>query len=256
MNNKDLVFLVPDVHVPAHDEAAVEVCLKAHEYLRPHRTILLGDVLDAGTFSSWGASTIAEVRVHNFQSELDTAKALLARLEKNTDKIVFIEGNHEYRVERYSIRQGLAGVAIHELISPRVHLSADREKPFQWVPYVERGALSFYPITRDLIACHGWSHAKQCSTQMLALTQSRSVVFGHVHRQVSTTTRDPFSNKRRVAWSPGCLAGLQPTYLHGSPAEWTHGFGLVYIGKSGFSEYTCSISKGQTVLPDGKLIVA
>ena len=251
-----LVFVLPDIHFPHQDPEALECALQAHALLRPRRTVFLGDVLDAQAFSEHPVKSHAERRAGTFyETEVEPARALLERVEENTDEIAFIEGNHEFRVERAMVNLGLEE-DLAALVSPRRLLSEGRTKPFTWIPY--SGTLPHYQIAQDLIAVHGWSWCRHAAAKHLELARSRSVVFGHVHRAQSFSTRDPITDRIVRAWTPGCLSRLQPLYQTSSPTEWIHGFSLVWVSDDleRWTSYSPTISRGQCVLPDGRKVAA
>lgn len=251
-----LVMVLPDLHFPYHDPEVLSVVLRTHALLKPERTVILGDWLDAGGFSSFGNESLAQRGASNFaRDEIDPCNDALDQLQENTKLLVYIEGNHEFRVEKCAANLGKTFEGIYDLVSPERLLSRDR-KGFKWVPYREK--LSHYKIADDLLALHGWSHSKYPAARHLDLTRSYSVVFGHVHRQDTAVRRDPITDRIIKAWSPGCLSKLQPMYLAHEPTDWVNGFSLIYVKNdlSRWREFTVTIQDGEAVLPDGRLVSA
>lgn len=254
-----LVMVLPDLHIPHHDEKALACVLKAYQVLRPDEVVVLGDWLDCEQFSSHGVKTIVEMRAHRFiEDELEPCNAVLDKLQKYKNKLTYIEGNHEQRIERWAANWGQRlGPDLYKLMSPRKLIGEGRSN-FTWVPY--SGHLSHYEITpaleksSALWAIHGWSHAKAAARIHLQKAVSVSVVFGHTHRVQSETIRNPTNGHYLTGWSPGCLSKLQPLYQLGNPTAWGHGFSLVYVGRKSWTEYTIKINDGKCVLPNGKEI--
>jgi len=252
-------MVLPDLHIPEHDERALECVLKAYKYLRPDEVVILGDWADCGQFSSHGVQSLAELKAHRFvEDEIDPIKAVMDKLQKYKNKLVYIEGNHEWRVERWAAKWGgRLGPDFYNFMSPRKLLSEGRKK-FTWIPYGDN--LAHYQITpalqhsSELWALHGWSHAKRASAIHLDRAVSVSIVHGHTHRMQMETRREPSTGRILKSWSPGCLSKLQPLYQANRPTQWTHGFSLVYIGQSSWTDYTVTIHNGQCVLPNGKEI--
>jgi predicted phosphodiesterase len=244
-------MILPDAHIPNHDEKAMACVLEAYRILKPKRVVVLGDWLDCEQFSSHGVSTMAELRAHRFvDDELDPCRAILDKLQKNRNELIYIEGNHEARIERWAVQWGSRlGPDIYDLMAPRKLLGEGRKK-FTWIPY--KGQLSHYEITPDLWAIHGWSFAKRAAAIHQEKAVSVSIVHGHTHRQQSETRRDPTNNRVLKAWSPGCLSKLQPLYMANNPTAWVHGFSLVYVGRNSWTDYTITIQDGRCILPDGR----
>ena len=254
-----LVFVIPDTHFPNENKQAVAVTKRALARLKPSRTVVLGDMLDCGTFSPHIAKSLKELRQSNFlEEEIRPANEFLDFIQKHTkDETAFIEGNHENFCERWAITHGEGAKSVYDAISPKYQLSKGRSD-WKWVPYIKKAdpGFSYYEITKNLVAVHGWSFAKNAASVHLDRAKGHSVVFGHTHRQQSDASRNPFTKERSVSFSVGCLSELQPTYMH-SPNDWIHGFGLIYISKSNpreFTEYSLTINNGRVILPDGSEI--
>jgi predicted phosphodiesterase len=253
-----LVMVLPDLHLPHHDSAALECAMKVHALLKPRKTVILGDWLDCEAFSAHPVKSELEERSQTFfEAEIEPCRALLTRLEKNTEEIVYLEGNHEFRVERTVISMGGVMRDLADLVSPRRLLSEGRTKPFTYIPYVQKAQqLSHHKIAEDLIAVHGWTWCRHAAAKHLEQAKHYSVVFGHIHRAQTATSRDPISGKHYQAWSPGCLSRLQPLYMASTPTDWVHGFSLIWVRDDGsaWTAYSPIIVNGVTVLPDGRKV--
>lgn len=256
-----LVMVLPDLHIPHHDEAALDCVLRAYNYLKPQEVVVLGDWMDCEQFSSHGVQSMAELRAHRFlEDEVAPTNEVLDKLQKFKNKLVFVEGNHEWRIERWAAKWGgRLGADFYKLMAPRKLLGEGR-KNFTWIPYMDD--LSHYEITpalknsTALWAIHGWSHAKRAAAIHLEKALTVSIVHGHTHRAQSYAKRIPETGHVLKSWSPGCLSKLQPLYRINNPTEWTHGFSLVYVGKHSWTDYTVSIVNGKCVLPNGKEMAA
>lgn len=261
-------MIFPDIHFDEHDPEAVEVALAALRALQPDNVVLLGDTIDCELFATQAKKTIPLESAADFKKlEIDPCNAFLDEIQKYTKlHTYFLEGNHEQRIERWAANNGRVSESIYSLISPE-HLLAQGRNNFSFVPYVYKqptGQIKGFVQmvkqskrmkTGGLVAVHGWSYAKHASAIHLEKSRSQSIVYGHTHRAQSTTSRDPWSGALIKAWSPGTLSKLQPIYAHGgAPSDWSHGFGVVFVGTESWTDYTISIVKGSCVLPDGREI--
>jgi len=255
-----LVMVLPDLHLPTHDKSALRIVLKAFDHLKPQRVVILGDWLDAAFASAHPASSREEAEQGSYISdEIEPCRRLLEQLEEHAKEIIYLEGNHEFRVERLIARDRGAWLSIPELVLPKTLLSMGRKKKFTWIPYqhnASRGGayqLPHYQIAEGLVAVHGWSTSKYSARKHLDLIKGWSIVYGHTHRAQSDTVRHPMTGRINQAWSPGCLSSLQPMWQHGSPTEWVHGFSLIYCRNdmSKWTGYTVTIDQGECILPDG-----
>jgi len=253
-----MAMVLPDLHIPYQEESALRCVMKAHKILKPKKTVILGDWLDAEAFKSFRSKSLIEVKAHDFKKdEIDPCNVILDKLQKNTQTLVYIEGNHDQRIEKIAADTSTSKTfkAIYSLVSPRTLLSAGR-KNFVWVPYSDQ--LSHYAIAPDLWAFHGWSYSINVAETHLKYLMSISGVFGHVHRQQAAVRRNKVTNKLVKAWTPGCLCQLQPIWGTQTPTDWVHGFSIVYVKNDGskWFEYTITIDDGTCVLPGGKLITS
>jgi predicted phosphodiesterase len=247
-----------DTHYPYQDEAALACFFAAVAEVKPDLGVITGDLIDAATFSRWDPKTFKEAEAYSFkEKEIDPANANIDYLLKYCKKVIYVAGNHEGRVQTAAVKLGRLGAGIHDLISPKVLLSAGRSKrEFQWIDYHEDFKKAHYKITPRLLALHGLSTAKHAPAKHLEKLKSYSVVYGHTHRRQSDTRRDPISDLVHEAMSGGCLSTLAPKYMHGNPNEWAHGCTLGYCRFDGTKHtlYNIGIEHGQCVLPSGKTV--
>lgn len=222
-------LIFPDVHLGHHDAPAVRVALKLLDWVRPERVVFLGDVLDAHSASSHGASDRREKRAPGYLEEVRLARRLLDHVEgtPGVEEVVFVEGNHEQRVERWAVSLGGLAEDVADVLSPQAQLSRARQRKFTWVPYVpDEGRLPFHTLAPGLIACHGYSTAIHAAAAHLRKAHGLSVVHGHTHRAQDYVTRHPLTGEELQGHSPGCLSTLQPMWLRG-PNDWTHGVSVL-----------------------------
>jgi predicted phosphodiesterase len=239
---------------------------------RPDKIVILGDWLDGAAFSAHGHRTFAEKAPAFVSEEIAPCNDFLDALQGRSNRpIVYCEGNHEARVERYAVGLGGPGHDLYKLMSPRTLLThrvnshgkpRTKRKHFTWVPYLGKGVHSHHVIARErkhssaLIAIHGWSTARAAARVHLDKARDVSVVHGHTHRAQSDQSRHRLTGRLIKAWSPGCLCDLNPTYTANSPNDWTHGFSLVYVGRDSWTDHTIPIfSDGSCILPSGKRVV-
>lgn len=254
-----VVMVLPDLHLPTHDRSALRVVLRAFDHLKPQRVVILGDWLDAAFASAHPASSRDEAAAGSYiQNEIEPCRRLLEEFETHAKEIIYLEGNHEFRVERLITRERGAWLAIPELVLPKNLLALNRQRKFTWVPYQHNAVhdayrLPHYQIAEGLIAVHGWSTSKYSARKHLDLVRGWSIVYGHTHRAQTDTIRHPMTGKIIQSWSPGCLSTLQPMWQHSSPTEWIHGFSLIYCRNdlSKWTAYTVNIDQGECILPDG-----
>lgn len=258
-------LVLPDAHYPYQEQAAMNCVFHVAEHLDPDGVLVLGDWADCEAFSSHPKKTVMELSAHRFlDDEIAPLNDALDRLQgPGLDRpLVYLEGNHEQRIERVAVSMGSAvGRDLYKLVSPRKLFfhrvgedgePREKRKNFKWVPHIGKGTHSHYALRPDLIAVHGWSTAKNAAKTHLDLGRSVSVVHGHTHRRQTFTARHPVTDALFTAWSPGCLSQLKPLFMANSPNDWAHGFTILHLGKNSWSHWDIPIHPGGwCVLPDG-----
>jgi len=250
-----LSLIIPDIHWPVHDPEAVAVVLRAAKILRPHRVVFLGDAWEVDQFSRHDKKSLSEDGARSWQGDMDSfTRQLLRPLEAVSRDRVFIEGNHEYRVEAVALRNHEMR-SVFDSISPRVAMS--KRPRMTYVPY-QFPALGHFKLAPSLWAIHGWSHGKHAATEHLSISSSFSIWHGHTHRNQSDSKRDPATGRLVRAMCPGFLGRVQPTWVGSRPTHWSQGFGISYIDEARDEHwsFTCEIDRGTTVLPTGRRISA
>jgi len=239
-----------DVHIPHQNPAAVEVFCKVAEYLKPEMIICLGDLLDCGQFSTHPPTYgMGET---DYEADLQTTVDLLDRLQKVCGRLVVVEGNHEYRLDRWAAATA-EGRGAYSMLAPRIQLTKNRRK----CTYVRYGSTTgrypHYNVNARIIAVHGWSYARHATKQHLQISQGKSVIHGHTHRADASIIQNIWSPGRVIqARSAGCLCKPIPLYGTGRPVEWINAFILGYLGRRSDTLYTIPVMDDRCILPDGK----
>jgi predicted phosphodiesterase len=250
-------MFMPDLHIPYQDPQALACFLHSLSLIKPDLLIILGDFIDAAAFSKHSLRAFVEREAVDFKtSEIDPANQLIDQMHRFTKHIIYIEGNHEARIECAALRLGRAMESVYSLISPRSLLSAGRsDRDFTWVGYHQEFKKAHHKVTDRLLTFHGLSTAKHAPGKHLEKLKNYSCVYGHTHRAQSDTRRDPITDVVHTALSPGCLSLLQPLYMHSNPTEWSHGFSLAHVRNDGrFTLFNVGIEHGEAILPNGKLV--
>jgi predicted phosphodiesterase len=243
-----------DVHVPKHNPRAVGVFCRVADRLRPDLIVCLGDLLDCGQFSvhppTYG------VPETEYVDDLRVANDLLDRLQKACGRLIMVEGNHEYRLDRWAAA-ATEGRGAYSMLAPRIQLTRGRTH-CTYVPYGSAdGRYPHYPINSRIIAVHGWSYARHATKQHLQISQGKSVIHGHTHRADACIIQNIWSPGNIIqARSAGCLCHPIPLYGTGRPVEWVNAFIIGYLGRRSDTLYTIPIMDGRCILPDGTEVAA
>jgi hypothetical protein len=229
------VLVFPDLHAPYHDSKVVKLGSRFKDDFKPHKTIALGDWVDAAGVSTYAryASSIDQLE------EFEIANELLDILQPD----VYLEGNHEHRFRRV----GNVGGDIRRMLDPRRWLELDKRR-IQWVPY-SRFKGDLYRVG-DVTFIHGFRHHQYASKSEAEVFGN--VVHGHTHRIMRLPVGS--AHEDVAGYNIGCMLDLEQKYTEQFPGAhtWQNGFAFLYIYKSGrFSFHQVEI-RGERVTINAK----
>jgi hypothetical protein len=201
------VLICGDLHLPYHDQKAVDAFLCFARKYKPDVLVVGGDFLDCEAVSRF----LKDPRkVASLQKEFDDGRDLLRQLRRLASRCIFLEGNHEVRVAKHVLRNAPA-LSDLRCLDVRSQLGAE---DWEWVPYP-----AFAKIGK-LVVLHGESYNAGTNAKNLAKYSGHSVAQGHSHRLSQLYVKDVQGVRSACEW--GCLADLHPHYCH--RPNWQHGF--------------------------------
>jgi hypothetical protein len=250
----DIVEVIfSDVHGNQHDPAAFAALLGDLKILRPDRIFIGGDFINCGGF-------LAEHHVLGYISEADDSyeedmsvsnQLLDAILDASScSDIHFLEGNHEWRVERWALTQRLAHHKDVELLRRTFCAEHVLRLTERGIRYYRQGHLHEGCDTPGWVKLDGLFYVHKISNSRDAADVALSKAGGNV--AYFDTHRASFKPKHIPgiglvsAWNPGCLCKRQPLYANTRPTEWTHGYLVRFISRStgAFSMFNVTINNG------------
>lgn len=220
--------------------------------------VCLGDHLDCGGTFNTHQRTYTNEFAESYEDDCAAANSLLDAIQKHAPKarIHYLEGNHEQHVERWAARNFQSKKDADKLLGtfgPEAVLNLKERGIKYYKRSVHYMGISI-PGTIRLGKCffvHGICHSKHAAATHLARFGA-NVVFGHVHRSQAVIERT-VSADGIGAWCPGTLAELQPLYRHTAPSDWSHGYGVQFVAKSGaFMHVNVPIFHGKSMLSELK----
>lgn len=215
------ILIVPDTHAPFHDRLVWGAMLDWAHRNGPWATVIhLGDLAD---FYSVSDHDKDPRRAHNLVEECAVTNNLIADLNKlGAAHRVFCKGNHEYRLDRYLMRQApalLGAVSLDGLL----HLDG-----WLQVPYGQMARVG------NLHATHDVGKSGQNATQQTAAAVGHNVVFGHTHR-AQLLYFGTALGERYVSATCGWLGDTAAAdYVSTTvKAQWQHAFGVAEMDARG-----------------------
>ena len=206
-----------DVHIPFHDNDALEVMFKKFEEEKVDSIFINGDLLDFYQLSFHEK----DPREVHFKGEIEAGKEFLAYIRARFPDIpiYYITGNHENRFERYLRIKASELLDIDECrLDVILHVA---EYKIEYLPFRSKVVFGDYTIEHgDKIP--GAGGVVPARTLLMRL-KSNSIV-NHFHKSSESSQRiygvgEP-TNIR--AYSLGCMCDLAPEYMEIN--EWNHGF--------------------------------
>lgn len=216
------VLLIPDCHIPNHDERAWGLMLRVAMALKPRHIVILGDFADGETLSAHPATKPGEL---SFEQEVLGVRKCLDQLDAlGASNKIYIEGNHEFRLDRYLMER--APAMFYAIKWPQI-LDL-HQRGWQWVPYRKSAKLGKLHLTHDTGTAGMNAH------RQAAQAFGGSVAIGHTHR-MSLEIRGRFDGTPYVAAMFGWLGDVEKAaaYMHEAKAsDWVQGFGVGFLEPS------------------------
>lgn len=236
------MIVIPDMHVPEHDPAALEAIMRFGEYYKPHGIINIGDFMEMEAVSHWPAKDLRPRRlVPQIQAGRDILQAFNDRLGPQLVFRCFLTGNHEDWLDQYIIAKapelfdGLPELGIDVSITSLLNL---KKYGYTIIPLNE-----ILAIGKHCNFIHGYYTGLYHANKHLNVFKV-NIYSGHLHDVQSMT----HVSVRGVheAMSLGCLRDLNAPFLKGRPNNWSHAIGIFEFRKDGgFTRYVPIITRGK-----------
>jgi UDP-2,3-diacylglucosamine pyrophosphatase LpxH len=254
-NRLKIVLIIPDTHRPYHDKKAYALMIRIfkdivekYKMIADFEIYILGDYADFYSVSSHMKDprvlTMLQDEIADVLAGLDELDYLFPFAKK-----VYIEGNHEYRLERYLCDKAPALFGI----TSTYHLLRFEVRPnWQFVKYspnqqIEVGGSKLKARHEPLS-----SSAKATASKALC-----SLVYGHIHR-IEESHIVGLDGSNHVCFSVGWLGDKRKDEIFGfvkGHHQWQLGFGIVFIDPQTkyFYHQTAHILDNYSCLVGGKI---
>jgi len=236
-------LLVPDCHVPFHDEKAFNAMLEIAKDFKPDEIVVLGDFFDAYSVSFHSKNP--ERDFATIEHELEIGRPYLEKLQgvNPRARVIFLCGNHEDRISRY-LKHNAPKLARSLKLEDMLALP----KGTIFYPYGQRNRY----FMGKLMATHGTLFNQHVAQAMLR-KYGVSVVFGHTHRLQEFNVKTVHGDRLKGI-TIGWLGDIEHAGEYISDmADWVHSFALSYHYPNGnFVIQPIEIIDGKAVF-DGKI---
>jgi len=239
-------LIIPDCHRPFHNRKAYGLMIEAASYWGVHEVVILGDYADFYSVSRWGkhpkVDTLLTQEIESVREGLREIDSVFPQARK-----VFLEGNHENRLERYLVDQAPALFGVTE-----VKFLFELEGRAEWTFQPFDRTQGYNILGTEVLAFHRpiVSNIKQH-----ILRAGCPTVYGDVHK-IECAHAVTRSGKALSALCPGWLGDTSSRvfdYMPSTP-QWQLGFAIMSLETSS-NEYFIDIFeiKNNQALVYGKL---
>ena len=208
-----------DVHIPYHDQDALEIFIERAVEIKAKTIILAGDWIDCYQVSNWQK----DPRNRKVKEEIEIFNQVLDMIQKNTTaKIIFKYGNHEERFDNYLMNNAPELFELEEMHLDKILKLKERN-----IDVVKDKRLI---KINHLYLIHGHEYKFAISNPVnpargLYLRAKKNTLCFHFH-QSSEHTESAINGDIVTTWSGGCLCSLNPLYMPLN--KWNHGFVEIY----------------------------
>lgn len=209
-----------DVHIPYHDNDALEIMFEEFKKEKIKGILINGDLLDFYQLSTHEK----DPRKANLKEELDSGQRFFAYLRDQFPNIpiYYIIGNHENRLQRYLRIKASELLDIDEF---RLDVLLQFGKyTIEHLPYRSKVHFGNYLIEHgDKI--RGAGGVVPGRTALMRV--KRNCIVNHFHKSSNSLQKiyGEDDDKTIHGYSIGCMCELEPEYLEIN--EWNHGFAIL-----------------------------
>ena len=229
-----------DVHIPYHDNEALETMFDKFEEENVDGIYINGDLLDFYALSFHEK----DPRKARFKQEIEAGREFLEYIRERFlgIPIYFIPGNHENRFERYLRSKAVELLDVDEFrLDVLLQVGATR---IEYLPFRSRVSFGNYLIEHgDKIP--GAGGVVPARTALMRM--KTNVIINHFHKTSSSSQRvyDIDDSSTINGYSLGCMCELEPEYLEIN--EWNHGFAILHNDQGKISVKNYKIEKGRII---------
>jgi ribosomal protein L24E len=233
----DTYFIFGDSHTDAIHWPSLDIMAKrAHKLPKSKRNLIInGDFMDAAhlmarnpMYKKWikRADGMEEYFIEKSEEELEFSNKLLDILQGIFAKIIYGEGNHDWRYRDFMAK-----------CPPDYAHHFDYRKILR----LDQRGIDYYnyndwlDIGDHLSITHGMYHGTTAHKKHYEASGGKSVIFSHVHYTESRS----FSvrgNTRKV-WSLPAFCSLNPEYIKNRETNWSNGHGEIYVREDGLFNF-------------------
>lgn len=246
MPRPHVTLIIPDVHVPFHNDKLVNRVARLCGDIAPDHLVFSGDFLDLHSLSRHNRGSLQRLKGLTLSGEYNAGLSVIDRfLGRKRGQRTYLYGNHEDSYLRH-LQDGDNSKVGAELRSPEEGLRL-RERGFNVLTNWMEDSVRVGP---HLEVVHGLYTCVHSAKKHLDEFES-SVMFGHTHRFQSYVTQ------KRGSYNIGFLGDpSSPGFGYAPKAQrlkWVNGFAVVYTLDDGSFVPVCVQCWNGRFIFNGKL---
>lgn len=213
--------------------------------LSPDEVVYLGDFMDFDLISSHNKDNLRAIAGKRLDAEYVYAGQILDRHRKAAPKAKFtlLEGNHEFRIERY--------IDANPVLEGKVEVETGLQllhRKINWIRCWSRG--KHYKIGKARFI-HGL-YTNQFHAKKHVEAFGENIFYGHTHDVQSYSKELHGADKTIVGQSLGCLCRYDQGYLRGRPTKWQQAIAVFDFFPDGYFQYNVIRIFKHRFFADGK----
>lgn len=237
----DTSLVIGDAHVaPGQNLRRFKWANRLVKDINPNRIVIIGDFVTMDSLSDWDRDKRKKMEGRRYENDINSGKEALAMMLDGVDTsipIIFTEGNHENRTDRY--------IDYHPELDGQIKIERDLledvRKHFvdvKYIPYKKDWNYKGVSFTHVPIQESGKPvGGKYATTKALSIYQN-SVVFGHTHKLDVACEHRHNSPHLNQALSVGCFFEHIDEYAEGSITSYWRG--LVLLDHYSNNRFDCT----------------
>ena len=239
--NKIIIFGDAHLETMVEPDKSYLLLKKVITTIKPSEIVINGDLLDFSYISSFADGVFGAQEGKRLKDDFDIFKKELQFFKKYSKKVIFLEGNHEARLNKYLEKNPvLKGIMSLQTICEELNI--------EYVPLNQQP----YAYRPDFWITHGLCYNKYFASKTVEQCNV-NIVCSHTHRTQSYSISYP-NGKIITGYGIGCLSNINPDYTAGLRQNgWTHSFGELLEDESGF-QFNTIIIENDSCIVNGKRI--
>ena len=235
----DKVIIIADAHLESGEEChpSYKLAKKFIKNQKPNYLILLGDMLDFSYLSTYNEQKALFRENKRLYKDYALFNKELDFFQKYCNKVIYLEGNHERRVEatieKYPQFQNSIEVPINLKLKQRgINWYSEKEQPIH---------------LGDLCFLHGKYYTIFYTKKTLE-EYGVNLIIAHCHRPQMFSKTFSGTGTELMCYGLPCLTDKRPDYLNGRSTDHQNGLGIAFVEKAGdFSFYAINIKNNHFI---------